>query len=1092
MKKLISLLVVLAMLMAFVPTAFAAENANTLSGTIEIAGYENAEWTAPQDGYVQFTIDVSGAVLAVLNGFTPLAEGTDSITAQVTAGTTYGIYPNNVAAASVVTWEYVEAPAGGSQSESIPNGGALALGENNVTLTHATMPMMAPKWTYTATEAGNLTVTVSSINGNTMLGMPFGMGVYTLLAGESNGMGSNTVTVYMNANETINIAVLDTMDMTEVPAVINLDFAPGAPSAEKKPADYFAQDPNGNYIIESLANPVEIFVGNDDINYIYTAEFDGVLSVEYSDPLNNGIWYIVNGDNYYGTAPDFVSAGDEIIFNIWSGFEGVVSLTAGSGNTPPADEKNPADYFDKDDNNYYIIESLENPVEIFVGNDDITYTYTAESAGVVTVTPTVDGMTATNCWISHNDNGWDTSAAPVTVAAGDVVLINIWSGYEATVTLTAGGESGGGTPGGGESGGDNTPSGVPSGSALALGNNNVSITYAMMPMQAPYWTYTATEAGYLTVTVTSINGNSMLDMAFGRGMYTLVVGETDGMGTNTVTVYLNASDSVNIAVLDTIDEMGVYIPAVINLAFTAGEPAVEKDPADFFEQDADNNYVIESLANPVEIFVGNNDINYIYIAESAGVVTVTPTVDGMTATNCWISHNDNGWDTSASPVTVAAGDVVLINIWSGYEGTVTLTEGAGGGDEIESAPMSGEDVAVGADESLEIYYTPTTNGVLTIDISGTPGYSVLVQNVTTEDTVGLPHESSQPQAATYELEAGVEYKITLTGFSTDTWSAADATLTYEVTFEGGELTPAVEDLAESDVALVIGEQTVDLLPNAITTLYGFTATEAGVYTLTIPNDAIAELYSAAWISYQICDGNTLVFTATADGQEFLIGLTSEENSMDVTIAKTGSYTPPAQIEYKDYEATDKVVENFEEPENLVNLDISKEHTLVLGTDGFYHLGAANGPIVYVNLNSDQFVMANLLGAGAPTVMRGTYVDEEGNEHHYDFMSLISNKYYDYSREQDFHPLNTDLMIFLKAYGTAQGWYNENTSGFEAILSGDFLEESAWLAACYSTVEYVKAPAGNAQTGDPIVVAAAVALGVSSICGTALIAKKKEF
>jgi len=109
MKKIISLLVVLAMLMAVIPAAFAAESESPLSGTIEIESYGNAEWTAPEDGNVQFTINISGATIAVLDGFSPLAEGADSVTVQVTAGTTYGVYPGyDVTTASVVTWEYVE------------------------------------------------------------------------------------------------------------------------------------------------------------------------------------------------------------------------------------------------------------------------------------------------------------------------------------------------------------------------------------------------------------------------------------------------------------------------------------------------------------------------------------------------------------------------------------------------------------------------------------------------------------------------------------------------------------------------------------------------------------------------------------------------------------------------------------------------------------------------------------------------------------------------------------------------------------------------------------------------------------------------
>ena len=110
-------------------------------------------------------------------------------------------------------------------------------------------------------------------------------------------------------------------------------------------------------------------------------------------------------------------------------------------------------------------------------------------------------------------------------------------------------------------------------------------------------------------------------------------------------------------------------------AFAAGE----KNPADYFAVDGNGNFVIESLAEPVEIFSGNNDVNFAYTAEADGVVTVTPTVDGYAATNIWTCHNDGGWDTTAAPMTVTAGDTVLINIWGGFEGTVTLGDGSEAG-----------------------------------------------------------------------------------------------------------------------------------------------------------------------------------------------------------------------------------------------------------------------------------------------------------------------------------------------------------------------------------------------------------------------------
>ena len=1262
------------------------ESTDTLTGTLEIESYGNAEWTAPQDGYVKFTIDIPGATLAILNGYSLEAEGTDSVTVQVTAGTTYGVYPGpDVTTASTVTWEYIadEEPAApekqlidltgtvvgacsgnatetttdfaslswwsdgrpdwkplgnfvdgdletvfsfgaspgeradlyldlsnggtgstaideftiyhGSQGDvpsvmvilvledgtqwsktyetywvqfgghasvteifdetmnavgmyiwqngsssahfgdieiyqyvsaeddtTVPSGSALALGDNNVTLTYATMPMAAAHWTYTATADGFLTVTVTNIDGNSNLGMAFGRGMYALLVGETDGMYTNTATVAVTAGETVNIAVTDSIDMTPVSAVLNLEFEGGAGGetpAEKNPADYFLIDENGYYVIDNLESPVEIFVGNDDINYIYTAEADGVLSVEFADPTNNNIWYIVNGDNYYGIAPDSVSAGDVILLNIWSGFEGTVTLTTGEGGGEGGEggetpvEKNPADYFEMNADGHYVIESL--PADIFVGNDDINYVYTATADGTVTVVPSVDAITATNCWISVNGDCTYTYA-PVDVVAGDIVTINIWSGYEGTVTLGDGSDIGGGE------GGDEPADTLPSGSELNLGDNNVTLTYATTSMMAPYWTFTATQAGYLTVTVPSINGNTMLDMAFGRGMYTLLVGETDGMYTNTATVYMNAGDTVKVAVLDTMDM--TEVPAILNVVFESGEPVVEESPSDYFEVNDDGHYVIDSLESPVDIFVGEDDIYYVYVAEADGVLSVE--FDATANNNIWYFVNGDCLF-GIAPDSVAAGDVILLNVWSGFKGTVTLTAGEGdeggeggeGGEPGENVSIESGEGTISEIDAIEIFYTPTADGVLTVDISADPGFKFWVFEAATDASLTLP-ESGESGTYTYNLEAGVEYRVYIIGYYEHAESAA--VITYDVSFAAQEIEQPPVDIDKSDVILELGDNNVDLLENTIVSLYEFTPAEPGIYTITVGDGVTMSTYTFTQYLIEEAVNGVIEHTATAAEQTVLIGLSAETASVTVTIEKTGSYTPPAQIEYETYEPENTVVEECETPDGLENIDITVEQNVVLGDDGYYHLGTADGPVIYVNLNNDQFTLANLYGAGAPITMRGVYVDEDGVEHYYDFINMIGSDYYSYSLENDYHPLNADLMIFLKAYGTAQGWYNAGTSYFEAITSGEFEEESAWLASCYIAVEDDTDDdntgddntgddnTGDDNTGDDNtdddttdddvpadtgsigIFGAIVAMAFSAVGGAAVVAKKKEF
>ena len=89
------------------------------------------------------------------------------------------------------------------------------------------------------------------------------------------------------------------------------------------------------------------------------------------------------------------------------------------------------------------------------------------------------------------------------------------------------------------------------------------------------------------------------------------------------------------------------------------------------------------------------------VLQNNGVLSVEPSDPTMGGNIWYIVNGVNHYSTA--PDSVSAGDVVILNIWGGFEGTATLTAGGGGGN--ESAPMIGENVAVGEDETLEITYT---------------------------------------------------------------------------------------------------------------------------------------------------------------------------------------------------------------------------------------------------------------------------------------------------------------------------------------------------------------------------------------------------
>ena len=132
------------------------------------------------------------------------------------------------------------------------------------------------------------------------------------------------------------------------------------------------------------------------------------------------------------------------------------------------------------------------------------------------------------------------------------------------------------------------------------------------------------------------------------------------------------------------------------------------------------------------------------------------------------------------------------------------------------------------------------------------------------------------------------------------------------------------------------------------------------------------------------------------------------------------------------------------------VDITKSMNVVKGSDGFYHLGSANGPVLYANLSNDAFdlLQAFYSGYGALT-MRGKYTDHNGKDYFYDFlkaMQVYANVLYNSDYDNCLYPVSEDLMIFLKSFGGYQGWYDPIQSSFEAIL-GEHNEDSAWMVTC---------------------------------------------
>ena len=148
---------------------------------------------------------------------------------------------------------------------------------------------------------------------------------------------------------------------------------------------------------------------------------------------------------------------------------------------------------------------------------------------------------------------------------------------------------------------------------------------------------------------------------------------------------------------------------------------------------------------------------------------------------------------------------------------------------------------------------------------------------------------------------------------------------------------------------------------------------------------------------------------------------------------------------------------------LVKIDISTQHTLVLGNDQFYHLDSADGPVVYVDLKRDDTIdiFAAYNSAYGAITLKGTYINNDGVKCGYEFINSM-RPYAEAIDSDGYYPMTVDIENFVKYYGAAQGWYREDLSSITEIVNGEYVPESAWLATAY----YLKTSenAGNNNSG----------------------------
>lgn len=373
------------------------------------------------------------------------------------------------------------------------------------------------------------------------------------------------------------------------------------------------------------------------------------------------------------------------------------------------------------------------------------------------------------------------------------------------------------------------------------------------------------------------------------------------------------------------------------------------------------------------------------------------------------------------------------------------------GTEEEPVIMNdGENKALVIDEAGNWFkYVATSNGTLWLTMKGEDegttngwcydGYEYYTLFEEKDDSMfGESGYSSEDEEVknliTIDVEAydAVYLKI-------NTPDDTEGIVVFNVYFEEEEV---LEYVVDEDTELTLGNNKLELNSSVPTTIYAFNPTEPGVYTITTDNGLVGYWGgSVEFVFDQTGDfkTETLEHEYETVGSSIMIGITGEGEAT-VTIEKTGEVEKKPTIPtivYKNEFAPEYSDEYEVELPNTVDIEVEEE-LAVLGDDGYYHLGSANGPVLFVDLACS---IMSLHGAAETGSLTTYVVDEENNfVAEYSYNEAFAEYYAVCAMETNCYPLNEDLATILKEVGEASYWY-----GPYGRIGGS--EANGWLYAC---------------------------------------------
>lgn len=259
-------------------------------------------------------------------------------------------------------------------------------------------------------------------------------------------------------------------------------------------------------------------------------------------------------------------------------------------------------------------------------------------------------------------------------------------------------------------------------------------------------------------------------------------------------------------------------------------------------------------------------------------------------------------------------------------------------------------------------------------------------------------------------------------------------------------------------SLAVGRNNVTLDTTATYTLYEFSPTQTGIYQIRVTMGRVSDWGTA----YNPVDNtpnktNTLTWTCTSVGQSVMIGFSGAQTTA-CTIIRTGNYVPPVEIPWNYYENTYDFSYQLDADAETVDVDLTDggEHTAVLGEDGFYHYGSAQGPLMVADLSTAEINIADAYANGG---LRAWLMDENQETISKNDYNEAMNAYY----KAGLVPVTEELARMLQELGQANGWWISGGLVFTDAAPEDL--SMAWMQLCaYLVEEKGVTLSGTVETG----------------------------